>query len=307
MTVFISILAFLFLISCSGQESEGHFPKSMSSDSSIRIQSADSSVRNSEHRQISASSFAEESSSSQEKFSLSVKNAGGSGEYRAGETVVIALKKPGKNLCADPIEVMPRRYKKSLEVFSEDSATFTMPSDSVKIFARFRPCLSNVPSIVIGSLRWMTRNVNIPTPSGSICYDRKNSNCKKYGRLYDFKTAQEICTDGWRLPTDAEWTAMTEALGENDGQKLKTKNGWASEDETSGNGTDSVHFHALPSGIVYESSFMYLGHHAYFWTATERDENTAYYRSLSYDSQESYRYYNFKTAGYAVRCVQDVR
>ncbi len=307
MPVFISILVILFLVSCSSQESERNFSKSFSSSSPALSQAADSSVKNSVARQTPVSSSSEQSSSSEEKFFLSVKDANGSGEYSAGETVGLTIKKSGENLCADRIEVIPKRYEKSLVHFSEDSATFKMPADSVKIFVKYRPCFSDVPSTVIGNLRWMTKNVNVPTPSGSLCYGKKNSNCKKFGRLYDFKTAQEICSDGWRLPTDAEWTAMIKSLGQNAGEKLKTKSGWTSDDESSGNGTDSIQFHALPSGIVYESNFMYLGHHAYFWTATERDENTAYYHSLSYDSPESYRYYNFKTAGYAVRCVQDAK
>lgn len=264
MPFFISILAILFLVSCSSQDSEKHFQKTLFSSSSDLSQPADSSVKNSAPKQTPVSSSSEQSSSSQRKYPLSVKNASESGEHSDGETVGVAQKK-------------------------------------------FPSSFSNVPNTVIGNLRWMTKNVNIPTPSGSLCYGKKNSNCKRFGRLYDFKTAREICPDAWRLPTDAEWTAMIEFLGENAGEKLKAKNGWASDDESSGNGTDSVQFHALPSGIVYESDFMYLGHHAYFWTATERDENTAYYRSLSYDSPEIYRYYNFKTAGYAVRCVQDAR
>ncbi len=307
MPFFLTIWAFLFLVSCSGEKSEKDIPQNFSSSSSVSKESADSSVESSTTRTESLSSIAEQSSSSQGKFSLTVRNASGSGEYSAGETVAIRQRSPEEGECADRIEVHPKRYEKFLAIISEDSAAFTMPSDSVRISFKFIPCLSNIPGTVIGNLRWMTRNVNVPTSSGSFCYDRKNSNCKKFGRLYDFKTALKICSDGWRLPTDAEWTAMTESLGEEAGKKLKAKNGWASDDEMSGNGTDSVQFHALPSGIVYEGNFMYLGHHAYFWTATERDENTAYYRSLGYDSPEIYRYYNFKAAGYAVRCVQDVK
>ena len=307
MPFFLTIWAFLFLVSCSEQKSEKDIPQNFHSRSSVSIFSADSRAENSAARGEGLSSIAEQSSSSQGKFSLTVRNASGSGEYSAGETVVIRRKNPEEGECADRIEVFPRRYEKLLAAFSEDSAAFTMPPDSVKIFAKSVPCLSNVPSTVIGNLRWMTRNASIPTASGSFCYERKNSNCKKYGRLYDFKTAREVCSDGWRLPTDAEWTAMTEILGQEAGNKLKAKTGWASDDEASGNGTDSIQFRALPSGIVYEGNFMYLGHHAYFWTATERDENTAYYRSLGYDSPEIYRYYNFKAAGYAVRCVQDVK
>lgn len=150
----------------------------------------------------------------------------------------------------------------------------------------------------------MSKNLNV-NAEGSSCYQQKSANCRKYGRLYNFEAAKKICPAGWRLPTDAEWTEMANLLGENNGQKLKSKTGWANDEGAPGNGSDSIGFKALPSGIVYEGDYMYLGYHAYFWTSTARDSTTAYYRSLSYDATESYRYYNFKTAGYAVRCVQN--
>ena len=306
MPFFISIWVIFFFIACSSRES-GEVPISKSpanSGSSAVIQSSAPEQNIPAPRPVSDS--ASQSAAQPQKFPLEAKNANGSGEYPAGEKIVLSAKSSGKNMCADRWEVYPERYESSLVKISEDSVLFTMPADSVKIHVKFRSCLANAQGTVIGNLRWMTKNVNIPA-NGSLCYGQKASNCKKYGRLYDFKSASEICSDGWRLPTDAEWTSLIEALGANAGLKLKSKTGWAADDENSGNGTDSVHFHARPSGIVYENNFMYLGHHAYFWTATERDSSTAYYRSLSYDSPESYRYYNFKTAGYAVRCVQDVK
>lgn len=183
---------------------------------------------------------------------------------------------------------------------SASSSSKTLPVYSAAAADTVKPA----SGIVVGKLRWMSKNLNVKT-KGSFCYQQKNENCRKYGRLYTFEEARKICPAGWRLPTDAEWTETTQLLGENDGQKLKSKFGWANDEGSSGNGSDSIGFQALPSGIVYEGDFMYLGHHAYFWTATARDSATAYYRSLSYDASESYRYYNFKTAGYAVRCVQN--
>ena len=151
----------------------------------------------------------------------------------------------------------------------------------------------------------MTKNLNSWTFSGSSCYEKKKDNCRKYGRLYDFETAKRICPKGWRLPTDADWTALAKALGENGGAKLKSRDGWENDEDVSGNGNDEKGFRALPSGIVYEGSYMYRGFHTYFWTSTEHDSSMAYYRSLSYDASDVYRYYNFKTAGYSVRCVQN--
>lgn len=303
MPIWMSLLLIFGFIACSSPEPEKTAPaKSFSSSSAEQSSSSEfsSSSANDVPRE-------EKSSSSPFLFPLSIQNATGSGEYEPGTKIVLKVKNPNSETsCFSGWRVTPSRYEKSLSASSADSAVFTTPADSVWITAQFQHCETPVSSVVIGNLRWMTKNLNSKVPGKSACYKNKKGNCRKYGRLYDFNTAKQACPSGWRLPTDADWDSLVKALGENNGKKLKSKTGWAETEEGSGNGSDSIGFDARPSGIVYEGSFMYLGHHAYFWTATERNAETAFYRSLSYDSPESYRYYNFKTAGYAVRCVQDV-
>ena len=48
------------------------------------------------------------------------------------------------------------------------------------------------------------------------------------GKLYDYKTAINSCPEGWHLPTDAEWTTLTDFLGGEKiaGEKLKSYFGW---------------------------------------------------------------------------------
>jgi len=53
--------------------------------------------------------------------------------------------------------------------------------------------------VEIGGLKWMTKNMNIAI-GNSWCYGNDNSNCDKYGRLYDWNTARGVCPSGWHLP-----------------------------------------------------------------------------------------------------------
>src|SRR5262245_37656103 len=58
--------------------------------------------------------------------------------------------------------------------------------------------------------QWTTANLNVNT-SSSYCYDDAEPNCRRYGRLYTWESAQRGCQslgDGWRLPTDDEWRQL---------------------------------------------------------------------------------------------------
>src|SRR5262245_50139708 len=57
---------------------------------------------------------------------------------------------------------------------------------------------------------WTTANLNL-NMSLSYCYNAAEPNCRRYGRLYTWESAQRGCRslgDGWRLPTDDEWRQM---------------------------------------------------------------------------------------------------
>ena len=62
---------------------------------------------------------------------------------------------------------------------------------------------------------WTTANMNV-NASPSYCYNDKEPNCRRYGRLYTWGSAQRVCQslgDGWRLPTDDEWRQMAKRYG----------------------------------------------------------------------------------------------
>jgi len=210
--------------------------------------------------------------------------------------------------------------------------------------------------VQIGNRRWMAENINIiPSkpwcyyddciPSEpwcyyddncifgkSWCYDNDESNCKKYGRLYDWYAAMAVCPAGWRLPTKDDWNSLIRAGGHNTGKKLKSKTGWDDwecKDDSrnywgpyygdshakktgctpgntySGNGTDDFGFSALPGGDGKENDYRYIGKFGEWWTnvSSEWYELDWY----SYDLEDSRCIGgNCGSDGKSVRCVQDI-
>ena len=163
----------------------------------------------------------------------------------------------------------------------------------------------------IGSQIWMVQNLNYETPKGSSIYNEDTTLCKTYGRLYDWNTALKACPSGWHLPLKAEWTVLSEYLGDQAGEKLKelgTKH-W--------NGPDAVvrgdsGFNALPAGFKgkdpYDRAYYDgLGNYSFFWTAsTGTPFNKGIARYLSYLDEELLTFENWKIWGYSVRCVKDI-
>jgi uncharacterized protein (TIGR02145 family) len=184
-------------------------------------------------------------------------------------------------------------------------------------------------TVKIGGKTWQGENLNFKTGQ-SWCYDNDESNCAKYGRLYDWATAQAACPKGWHLPSMEEWNGLmvavggvkkTETLGiggekttftyhEVAGKKLKSAGGWNRCDDgdcvANGNGTDEFGFSALPGGNRHsDGSFIYAGYDGDWWSATEYGSGFAYHRSMSYFVDDVGEGSYGKSNGFSARCVQD--
>ncbi len=187
-------------------------------------------------------------------------------------------------------------------------------------------------TVKIGDQCWMKENLNYET-GNSWCYDNNAANCNAYGRLYDWLTimngasssdevpsgVQGICPEGWHIPSDAEWKILegnadtqygvgdsewnaTGLRGYDAGKRLKSTNGWCS----GGNGTDIFGFSALPGGYRGAiGSFSSLGDNGVWWSATESDSTSAWYRYLDYHGGGVIRLDSDKEDGFSVRCVRD--
>lgn len=141
-----------------------------------------------------------------------------------------------------------------------------------------------------------------------------------YGALYTYAAAigdnwardkvdnQGVCPEGWHLPTDAEWTELTDYLGGNSvaGGKLK-ETGISHWNKPNLGATNESGFSALSGGIRYNflGTFDSAGLSGHWWSATESSGSKAWSCFLYYKEAEAYRIYYFKADGFSVRCVRD--
>ena len=185
-------------------------------------------------------------------------------------------------------------------------------------------------TVTIGKQVWMTKNLDVstfrngdPIPEAKTneawkaagenkqpawCYyDNDPKNGTKYGKLYNWYAVNDprgLAPAGYHIPTDAEWTVLTDYLGGVGiaGKKMKSTSGW----DENGNGTNSSGFSGLPGGTPDDHGpFATIGKFGYWWSATEYDTNYAFTRSLSYNDDDLYRSHPGKGTCLSVRCVKD--
>ena len=144
------------------------------------------------------------------------------------------------------------------------------------------------------------------SPVGDACDEAWS--LSEYGRLYNWYAvddARGLCPSGWHVPTDGEWTVLTDHLGGESvaGGQMKTTYGWYD----GGNGTNSSGFSGLPGGYRdYTSGFFNsAGLNGYWWSSSPNG-SFAWSRLLGYNYESVYRYNGFNPQdGFSVRCVRD--
>ena len=164
---------------------------------------------------------------------------------------------------------------------------------------------------------WMAENVNYKTDD-SYCYNGADKNCKTYGRLYAWDDAQNVCPNGWRMPSLDEWHILFDVVGGTSadnisGKVLKSVEGWK-YDSPATTGSDKYGFTALPGGLqVYDGGmFMFDGidTDAVFWTSSGSGSDgtgpNAVYVRISYDKVTANISSFLKESRVSVRCIKNV-
>ncbi|MCK9641162.1 MAG: fibrobacter succinogenes major paralogous domain-containing protein [Prolixibacteraceae bacterium] len=162
-------------------------------------------------------------------------------------------------------------------------------------------------TVKIGNQTWMAENLNYTASSGSWCHGNDNSNCNKYGRLYDWETAKKVCPSGWHLPSNSEWETMVDYLGGESvaGGEMKTT-GTTHWHKPNNAATNLSGFAALPGGSrLSSSSFNHIGYFGYWWSSSEYTPTYAWHWYIGYNFGYMSRGYDYKTHGFSVRCVRD--
>ena len=185
-------------------------------------------------------------------------------------------------------------------------------------------------TVTIGTQVWMVENLkttkyrdgtSIPNvtgnsawsslTTGAYCdYNNTSSNSSTYGRMYNWYAINDthnLCPAGWHIPTDAEWTNLTNHLGGESvaGAKLK-ETGIAHWTTPNADATNESGFTALPGGTRWvDGVFGLIGTEGRWWSSTEFDAQNAWWRILNNTSGSVVRTNNLKTYGFSVRCVKD--
>jgi uncharacterized protein (TIGR02145 family) len=187
-------------------------------------------------------------------------------------------------------------------------------------------------AVTIGSQTWMSENLrtskyNDGTPirlitepitwSGSsepaYCwygYTEANAYSSVVaGALYNWYTVNtgNLCPVGWHVPTDAEWTIMTEYLGglNNAGAKLK-ENGTKHWTSPNAGATNETGFKALPCGIINSTgSFFLIGIAGLWWSSGENSADDAWIRSIANNESKINVSLFLKRGGCSVRCLKN--
>jgi uncharacterized protein (TIGR02145 family) len=167
-----------------------------------------------------------------------------------------------------------------------------------------------INQILLGSIPIISTDTTWTLLStGAYCwYDNDIKNKDIYGALYNWYSVNsgKICPKGWHVPTDAEWTILTNFLGGEDvaGGKMKSVAGWISPNTGA---TNSSGFSALPGGgrYYYGGTFYSVGGTGNWWSNTEGSSSNAWHRNLFYYYAGVGLYLNNKANSFSVRCIKD--
>ena len=188
--------------------------------------------------------------------------------------------------------------------------------------------------VTIGKQVWMTQNLNVdkfrngdPIPEAKTeeewtkagyygepawCYYNNNpDNGDRYGKLYNWYAVHDprgLAPEGWKIPSDKDWSRLTAFLGGGSvaGTKMKSTDFWAHNDGESGNGTNESGFSGLPGGLrdIF-GAFLDIGKGGYWWSSSKFASDSAWYRTLYYDDGDVNRDYFSNIIGFSVRCLRD--
>jgi uncharacterized protein (TIGR02145 family) len=174
--------------------------------------------------------------------------------------------------------------------------------------------------VKIGSQTWMSENLNYNTMTGSWVYSNDTNNAEIYGRLYDWETACAVCPAGWHMPSDSEWTVLTDYLesngygcggsGDDIAKSIAATSNWIGCDSAGTVGNEqntnnSSGFSGLPGGGCVGGGFGAIRFSGYWWSSSEYNTDNAYCRFIHSNGRIVYRDNYSKSYGLSVRCVKD--
>jgi len=189
-------------------------------------------------------------------------------------------------------------------------------------------------TVFIGTQQWMAENLKVSkysdgttipnitdntqwqnnTTGAWAYYNNDAVNNAKYGKLYNWYAVSKatngnknVCPTGWHVPTDAEWTVLTDYLGGNSiaGGKLKEV-GTTNWNSPNTDATNTSLFTGLPGGSRDSNgNYKYVGYDGSWWSSSESSTGNAWSRFLLYFYGNAGSSGDSKGSGFSVRCLRD--
>ena len=217
------------------------------------------------------------------------------------------------------------------------NVTIAIPTSQIDSLTFYRPNITpsitdadgNVyTSVTIGTQEWMVENLRttkyndgtaIPNVTGNTewgnlntgawCnYNNDNQYDTIYGKLYNWYAVEtgKLCPTGWHVPTDAEWTVLTDYVAADghrgtEGTALKATSGW----NASGNGTNDYGWNGLPGGYRSSSEHFLTINGSAVWYSSTEDDNNSFYRHIYSELDDIFKVARDKNYGFSVRCLRD--
>ncbi len=191
-------------------------------------------------------------------------------------------------------------------------------------------------TVTIGTQTWMAENLKVSkyndgtaipnvtdktqwqnTTSGAWDYFYYDyyvdpTNPERFGKLYNgyvITSNKNVCPSGWHIPTDAEWTILSDYLGGKNvaGGKLKETGSvnWLFNTDA----TNSALFNARPGGMRDNEGACHFIHESGYWWSSSVDPQEA--NDLLYiniNSSDAYLIKNSsypKSIGLSIRCLKN--
>jgi uncharacterized protein (TIGR02145 family) len=187
-------------------------------------------------------------------------------------------------------------------------------------------------TVIIGTQQWMAENLKVThyrngeqipyvtddaewlgLTTGAYCWynDDQANYGNEYGALYNWNTvadSRNLCPVGWHIPSDAEWTTLTEYLGGSAfaGGQLKEA-GTAHWLDPNYGATNESGFTGLPGGLRSAAGwdYQYNGENGYYWSSSLNGDSSGYLLYLTFASTEGVVSWIGTRDGCSVRCIKD--
>jgi len=171
------------------------------------------------------------------------------------------------------------------------------------------------PIVKIGNQYWMAENLNYFTSDGSWYYDNDSIKYSRFGRLYNWYKAHDVCPDGWHLPDNEDWEELFIYINDSEKSsesckgsayklKLPGTTMWEYEQDLTNNETG---FSAVAAGTYdgITNNFYNNKVNAVYWSTDESGTNKAWFCRLDSYNNCIYTNYGDKSSGLSIRCIKN--